>query len=258
MGLEWAPCDLDFPQSLRDMITAPVDCAIIKVHLDYTDPKDGRMVDLQLVKVNATKGPRKGSVIFNPGGPGASGVEDVVGTGPLYVELVVCGNGLLVGLLLTMATGRLVDNSMLLGSMLGKIYNTYQVSAVNNSRGTGSTMPYTCNVTAQESKVNKTTRRSMAWTLPQADVWDVLESKSWHDGGVLASACYETFKATGHLYGTAFVARDMLQIVDALDEDGKLRFWGRSYSTTLGQTFAAMFPDRVGRMFLDSVLLADD
>lgn len=50
----------------------------------------------------------------------------------------------------------------------------------------------------------------------------------------------------------------MLQIVDALNEDGMLRFWGRSYSTVLGQTFAAMFPDRVGRMLLDSVLLADD
>ena len=95
-------------------------------------------------------------------------------------------------------------------------------------------------------------------TLPQEDVWNLLESKAWHDGGIIADACYETFKNTGHLYGTAFVARDMLQIVDALNEDGMLRFWGRSYSTVLGQTFAAMFPDRVGRMLLDSVLLADD
>lgn len=111
--------------------------------------------------------------------------------------------------------------------------------------------------TVQESKTKKTTRGTPG-TMPQADSWNILESKAWHDGGVLATACYETFKETGHLYGTAFVARDMLQIVDALGEDGKLRFWGPSYSSTLGQTFAAMFPDRVGRMFLDSVLLADD
>lgn len=110
-----------------------------------------------------------------------------------------------------------------------------------------------------DNKSNKTTRRSTpVTTLPQEDVWNLLESKAWHDGGIVADACYVTFKDTGHLYGTAFVARDMLQIVDALNEDGKLRFWGRSYSTVLGQTFAAMFPNRVGRMLLDSVVLAND
>lgn len=84
--LNWAPCDLDFPQSLQDAITVPIDCATLKVPLDYTNPKDGRTLDLQLVKVNATQGPRKGSVIFNPGGPGSSGVEEVAQQGPLYVE----------------------------------------------------------------------------------------------------------------------------------------------------------------------------
>lgn len=92
----------------------------------------------------------------------------------------------------------------------------------------------------------------------QEDVWNLLESKAWHDGSIVADACYDTFKSTGHLYGTAFVARDTLQIVDALNQDGKLRFWGHSYSTVLGQIFTAMFPDRVGRMLLDSVVLADD
>lgn len=46
--------------------------------------------------------------------------------------------------------------------------------------------------------------------------------------------------------------------MDALGEDGLLNFWGRSYSTVIGQTFAAMFPDRVGRVLLDSVFLAED
>lgn len=48
-----------------------------------------------------------------------------------------------------------------------------------------------------------------ATTLPQENFWNLLESKAWHDGGIVADACYETFKNTGHLYGTAFVARDM-------------------------------------------------
>jgi len=76
---------------------------------------------------------------------------------------------------------------------------------------------------------------------------------------------------------TASVARDMLEIVERADAlrntnastagrnvtAGKkhkplLHYWGTSYGTVLGNTFASMFPDRVGRMVLDSVADADD
>ena len=43
----------------------------------------------------------------------------------------------------------------------------------------------------------------------------------------------------------------MLNILDALPGDGQLRYYGISYGTILGWTFAQTFPARVDRMILD-------
>ncbi|KAL8647820.1 MAG: hypothetical protein Q9226_006274 [Calogaya cf. arnoldii] len=50
----------------------------------------------------------------------------------------------------------------------------------------------------------------------------------------------------------------MMQIVDALDEDRLLRYWGFSYGTALGATVAAMFPDRMDKVVLDGCLNPHD
>lgn len=47
-------------------------------------------------------------------------------------------------------------------------------------------------------------------------------------GKVIADGCYANSGQIGELLGTAFVARDAIQIVDALGEDGLLRYWGKA------------------------------
>ena len=80
--LNWAPCKLDFGPSLT--FPKPIDCATLDVPLDYTGSISSDTLQLQLLKVNATKKPFKGSVLFNPGGPGISGVESVASDEPLF------------------------------------------------------------------------------------------------------------------------------------------------------------------------------
>ncbi|KAM7195852.1 TAP-like domain containing protein [Rhypophila sp. PSN 637] len=60
-------------------------------------------------------------------------------------------------------------------------------------------------------------------------------------------------RSIGEYVGTTFVARDMTQIVDALGEDGLLRYWGISYGSILGGTVATMFPERIDRLICDGV-----
>jgi len=73
-------------------------------------------------------------------------------------------------------------------------------------------------------------------------------------------------KQAGPHMSTTTIARDIISILDAYTktEDGKsckdaslLNYWGLSYGTFLGQVFASMFPDRVGRVVLDGVLDPD-
>nr|AIG55956.1 secreted protein [Achlya hypogyna] len=52
---------------------------------------------------------------------------------------------------------------------------------------------------------------------------------------------------------TAFVARDMDLIRAALGQD-LMHYYGISYGTFLGQTYANMFPNKVGRFVIDSVV----
>lgn len=72
----------------------------------------------------------------------------------------------------------------------------------------------------------------------EADAWSFLNDikvgnqsevelgKQWARGKMLADTCLRTQNKTGSLITSAFVARDMMQIVDALQEDGLLRYWG--------------------------------
>ncbi|MFC7302851.1 alpha/beta hydrolase [Streptomyces monticola] len=68
-GLDWAPCSGD------EALPPPVECASVLVPIDYAHP-DGKQIKLTVSRVKAKGKPaeRQGAFVFNPGGPGASGM----------------------------------------------------------------------------------------------------------------------------------------------------------------------------------------
>lgn len=56
-----------------------------------------------------------------------------------------------------------------------------------------------------------------------------------------------------HSMGTSQVARDM-DLLRQLSGEDKMDYLGYSYGTVLGATYATLFPERVGRMVLDSAI----
>lgn len=70
-------------------------------------------------------------------------------------------------------------------------------------------------------------------------------------------ACQQRLGDFGRFISTAAVARDLDRIREALGEDEVTGYFV-SYGTGIGQTFANMFPNRVGRMILDGMEYVKD
>ncbi|KAH8897328.1 alpha/beta-hydrolase [Thozetella sp. PMI_491] len=68
-----------------------------------------------------------------------------------------------------------------------------------------------------------------------------------------ARACAETMGEHGKYINTPQTAADMNSILDALGQKDMV-YWGFSYGTILGQTYAGMFPERSKRIIIDGVV----
>lgn len=66
-------------------------------------------------------------------------------------------------------------------------------------------------------------------------------------------ACSDTMGEYGKYINTPQTAADMNSILDALGQDD-MYYWGFSYGTLLGQTYAGLFPERSKRVIIDGVV----
>ncbi|KAL1667971.1 Alpha/Beta hydrolase protein [Schizophyllum commune] len=224
--IDWSSCTaLDWRYAIGDPLN--ITCGFFEVPMDYADGSIGTAT-LAVARYPA-QGERKGTVFVNPGGPGGSGVEFVLGYGPDLSTMVRGGYDLVSW----------------------------------DPRGVGHTVPG-----APECLSNDEWTALFSGTLEaqgldiKGNLTDGDQVEQFYSHVDEMEAKYRTLgqkcaesSATLPYLGTAAAARDMVALADYLDPDiQEINQWGFSYGSMLGFVFVNMFPDRVGHVVLDGCM----
>ncbi|MFD6360589.1 alpha/beta hydrolase, partial [Streptomyces roseolus] len=199
--LDWKRCD-DAGAEWR--------CATVKVPLDHAKPA-GATLGIALIRKEATDRKRRiGSLLFNFGGPGASGVE-----------------------MLPQLSGEYAS--------LGERYDLVGF----DPRGVGRSSGVVCRDDAEQAAAE-------AAVDPTPDT-PAEEAAYLKDAADFGAGCARRSGTVIPYTTTSATARD-LDVIRQVLGDEKLHYFGISYGTQLGGTYAHLFPRRVGRLVLDAVV----
>jgi pimeloyl-ACP methyl ester carboxylesterase len=207
----WGDCDSDvFGNSGVD--ESLLDCATVPVPVDYAHPDDGKQINVAMVRYKSSgAGDYIGSLLLNPGGPGASGRE-------LLVSVVATEEGKLADL---------HDHFDMIG---------FDPRGVDGSSGL---------VCADAATLDEQFQVDITPETPEEKAF----AKGLSDR--LDNACLAKYgEAFLKQISTEATARDMDRIRIAVGDD-KLTYLGISYGTYLGAAYATLFPDKVRALVLD-------
>ncbi|NYI99382.1 pimeloyl-ACP methyl ester carboxylesterase [Nocardioides thalensis] len=204
---EKAPAGLEdfYSQEIAWESCGANECGTLEVPVSYQEP-EGATIELALERTLAT-GDRIGSLVVNPGGPGAPGTS-VPESSEFYFA--------------------------------PDVLERYDVVGFD-PRGTGDSAPIDClsdselddYVAEDPGPDNKSEERRYAKI--QLDYWQ--------------GCADNTGEILGHV-STIEAARDM-DVLRAVLGEQQLAYFGWSYGTRLGSTYADLFPEKVGRFVLD-------
>jgi pimeloyl-ACP methyl ester carboxylesterase len=216
-SINWSDCNEQIqplianqPGSDRNLT---FECGRTEVPISYDEPK-GATLPLFLVRVvMAGQTNRIGSLVINPGGPGASGADAAI------------------GLALTLPA---------------EVMNRFDIVGFD-PRGVGLSTPVQC--ISDDMKERIVASEPRPTTDAQLDDAFALSKQ-------VADGCAKQYGDALGTFNTVDTARDMEQLRRSLGED-KLTYLGYSYGTTLGSTYAELFPDKVRAFVLDGAVDPD-
>lgn len=192
-------------------------CATLRAPMDYNDPAKGD-IEVGMLRVAAGQPQhRRGALVFNPGGPGIDGLTLPLDVGGLW---------------------SLANPAADSGRLLQQLADEYELIGFS-PRGVGSSTQLHCVSSAMRRPVDDSTHSQT----PE-NIDNIL-----YNARQEAEACLAN-PLTPYI-STEHVAQD-IDLMRAVLGEEKLNYFGYSYGTRLGAWYGARFPERVGRMVLDS------
>ncbi|HVX23029.1 MAG TPA: alpha/beta hydrolase [Acidimicrobiales bacterium] len=200
-AIRWSPCDGQ----------AGYRCGTVRVPVDYRHPGGPSVAVAVIEKPAADPVGSPGVLLFNPGGPGESGVQIL----PVLASLVPA-----------------------------EVADRFDLVSFDE-RGTGASERLDCGPAPATAASVVPLPAGTGGPLPAAAAYRGM-----------AGQCRRRYPALFGEVDTTNAARDMDRLRQALGV-ATIDYWGLSYGTVLGSTYARLFPGRVRAMVLDGAVDAD-
>ncbi|KAK9776524.1 putative TAP-like protein-domain-containing protein [Seiridium cardinale] len=233
-------------------------CARLIVPLDWQDETNPHTVALAITKLPAKvpeDDPTFGGTIFtNPGGPGGSGVDLILSQGHNLQNI----------------SGGSKNYEILSWDPRGVGFTTPKADCFQGDNAARGLANFQTLVIGPLDSSDYTLKRQ--WARTQA--FGRLCEGSAKNGSILpylttpsvvrdmVEMLDQIHVARGHgaqvVYASEDGAEKMLNLKKRKDEVPRIQYWGFSYGSILGNTFASMYPGRVGRLIIDGIADADD
>ena len=216
----WRSCP-EVPRRLvgRGATGMRYDCASVAVPRDWADPQVGQTYQVRMIRIRSERQTdRIGSLVLNPGGPGASGIDTAV-----YLSF-----------------GQRV------GGLPTEITDRFDIVGFD-PRGVGRSDPVKC--ISDDDQDQTFTLDPDPASQEQFDEVVALNKR-------IAEGCGRKYGDQLPLFSTEQAARDMDAIRTAVG-DAKLTYLGYSYGTLLGATYAQLFGKNIRASVLDGAVDAE-
>lgn len=240
------------------------ECAQLAVPLDYFNGTTDKDISLALIRVPArvpVTDPRYGgAILFNPGGPGGSGVEylqrsykriagivdgeqsaaksyDYVSFDPRGIGRSAPAVQCFQSDMMTFAWDLRLMEEGILGSSNAAFGRLWSMTAALSG---------SCSLSAVEDEQD--IKKFVSTASVAADMVTIIERH-----GQWREAEARRLLSSNHCRHKSVPERLLWNVGQE-----KINYWGFSYGTYIGMTFAAMYPDRINRVIVDGVVDADD
>ncbi|KAL7952474.1 Alpha/Beta hydrolase protein [Trichoderma compactum] len=192
-----------------------LECSSITVPMDQFSKENpsNRTFSIPLARLRDSQRATK-NITVNPGGPGGSGINWLYRMGKAAQKIAG-------------------DNFHIL---------SFDPRGVTNSRPQATCFP--------DDETRKARSISTLFSLSYDPLADGPKLQPWTSNYV--QACSDTMGEYGPYMNTPQTAADMNSILDAVGQE-KMIYWGFSYGSLLGQTYATLFPERSERVIIDGI-----